>query len=158
MSGVRWLIALLAVVCCCGCEADRFPVAPVSGRVLFNGKPLAGAHVLFQPLRTGAEIEAGPESVGLTDADGRFVLKTIEPERNGAMVGKHKVSVTIPEEENRYGGGGGGGASEDGSVNDAGFTGVARYTLPERYRLGTALEVEVPPEGTDSLELNLTSP
>jgi hypothetical protein len=64
------------------------------------------------------------------------------------MIGKHRVSVTIQEEENRFGGGG-----EDGAAAQP-----ANYTLPERYRLGSELLVEIPPAGTDTLELALTSP
>lgn len=149
-----WLPAGVMLVCC-GCESDRFPIAPVSGQVLLNGKPLAGAHVLFQPIPKPGEINAGPESVGLTDADGRFSLKTIEPERTGAMIGNHQVRVTIQEEENRYGGGGD--VAEDGEGGGA-PAGPAKYTIPLRYRLGTELTAEVPPEGTDRIELVLTSP
>ena len=148
MIPTRSLCACLAVLCC-GCEAERFPVAPASGRVMFNGKPLADAHVLFQPVRTGNEIDVGPESVGHTDSEGRFTLSTIEPQRKGAMIGKHSVRVTIPEEENRFGGGG-----EDGAT----YTGERKYLLPDRYRMGTDLVVEIPPEGTDKIELVLTSP
>jgi hypothetical protein len=64
------------------------------------------------------------------------------------MIGKHRVSVTMPDEENRFGGG--------GESDQPGGRPV--YKLPERYRLGTELEIEVPEEGTDNLELKLTSP
>lgn len=146
MISRRWLLACIALLCC-GCEADRFPIAPVSGQVLLNGKPLSGAHVLFQPVPTGTEIEVGAESIGRTDANGQFTLSTIEPERKGATIGKHIVKVTIQEEEDRFGGGG-----------EQEASGPPRYTIPERYRWGTALEVEVPPEGADQVKLELTSP
>jgi hypothetical protein len=141
--------SVVVIILCCGCQADRFPIAPASGQVTLNDKPLSGAHVLFQPIAEGAEIEAGPESVGQTDANGRFSLATIAPERKGAMIGKHRVSVTLIEEENRYGGG-----AESGDTP----AGRPKYTIPDRYRLGTELVVEVPPEGTDKIELVLTSP
>jgi hypothetical protein len=143
-----WLGLCLAIACG-ACQSERFPIAPVSGTVQFNGQPLANAHVLFQPIAEGTAVEAGPESVGRTDANGQFSLETIEPQRRGAMIGKHRVSVTIPEEEQRYGGG-----TEDGSVP----VGRPKYTLPDRYRHGTELVVEVPPDGLDKLELVLTSP
>ena len=146
MLARRFMASALAVFCC-GCEADPFPIAPVSGTVYLNEKPLAGAHLLFQPQRKGNDVEAGPESIGRSDAQGRFTLSTIEPERKGAMIGKHRVSVTIPEEESRFGGGG-----------ETPGGGRPVYTLPERYRLGTELIVEVPKEGTDKLDLKLTSP
>jgi hypothetical protein len=116
--------------------------------VTLNGKPLANAHVLFQPEPQSGKFEAGPESVGLTDSEGRYSLSTISPERNGAMIGKHHVSVTNPEEENKYGGG-----------VESGWTGGKPvYTIPERYRLGTELKVEVPADGNEHLDLKLTSP
>jgi hypothetical protein len=148
MRSCRCLVLLPCALLTLGCSSDPYNVVPVSGTVTFNGKPLAGAHVLFQPVRTGSDIEVGPESVGRTDAQGRFTLTTIEPERDGAMVGKHRVSVTIPEEEDRYGGGG----------ESGGRAGPPKYTLPERYRLGTELVVEVPPDGHENLELTLVSP
>lgn len=147
----RWLM-LSAGLLVAGCGTDKFPIAPVSGRVTFNGKPLPGAHVLFQPVAAGTEIEVGPESAGRTDNDGKFSLSTIAPERKGASVGKNRVSVTIIEEEQLFGGGGG------GTSNDEGYTGVVKYTLPQRYRHGTELTVDVPSEGTNTLELTLTSP
>lgn len=149
MSLSRCLM-LPAVLLAAGCGAEKFPIAPVSGRVTFNGKPLPGAHVLFQPMTTGTEVEIGPEAVGRTDDEGRFTLSTISPERKGASIGKNRVSVTLIEEERLYGGG--------GTSSDEGYTGVVKYTLPQRYRHGTELVVEVPPVGNDALELTLTSP
>jgi hypothetical protein len=86
----------LAAACCslgaagCGCTSD---IVAVSGRVTLDGQPLAGAVVTFQPiLDRGATTATG--SVGRTDSEGRFVLRLISPDRPGAAVGEHTVTIT----------------------------------------------------------------
>lgn len=73
-----------------GCGSDGLQLTPVDGVVMLDGKPLAGASILFQP-------EAGGRpATGLTDAQGKFVLTTLE-EGDGAHVGVNKVSVAKQE-------------------------------------------------------------
>jgi hypothetical protein len=70
-------------------------VAPVSGRVTLGGQPLADAVVTFQPIReqeSTAEEVSG--SVGRTDASGRYELRLVAPDKPGAAVGKHRVSIS----------------------------------------------------------------
>jgi len=77
------IVALLA----CGCGDSGPQMAPVSGVVTVDGAPVANAAVMFVP-------EAGGRpATGLTDAEGKFSLETMEP-GDGALVGKHKVTVT----------------------------------------------------------------
>lgn len=53
----------------------------------------------FEPVREGERIDAGPGSYGVTDADGRYRLTTIDG-RSGAVVGMHRVWVrTFQAEE-----------------------------------------------------------
>jgi hypothetical protein len=59
-------------------------LTPVTGRVTFEGQPLAGAEVKF--LRA-----EGPPASGTTDADGRFTLST--GAQRGAARGSYAVSV-----------------------------------------------------------------
>lgn len=40
-----------------GCSADDRGLAPVSGTVLFNGKPLPNAGVIFTPMKIISELE-----------------------------------------------------------------------------------------------------
>jgi hypothetical protein len=58
----------------------------VTGAVTQGGQPVAGALVMFIP-------EAGVPSGGKTDQAGRFELR-FNDGRPGAVIGKHKVSVT----------------------------------------------------------------
>lgn len=57
------------------------------------GEPLAGAVVTFQPsLGESAAEVAG--SVGRTDAQGHYVLRLVDPDVPGAVIGKHIVTIT----------------------------------------------------------------
>lgn len=83
----RWLCA--AVLIAAGCDGRS--VVPVSGRVTLNGLPLNNAVVLFQPFDRD---NPGTGSSGRTDADGRFTLRQIHPDRPGAWPGWHHVTIT----------------------------------------------------------------
>jgi hypothetical protein len=69
-------------------------VAPVSGRVTFDGQPLAAAELLFQP-----DGNQRP-SRGRTDADGHYDLAYKRGEA-GAIVGMHTVQISISREVNK---------------------------------------------------------
>ncbi len=77
---------------CTGCGDN---VAPVSGRVTLDQKPLANATVIFSPLSD--QFNPGPGSRGKTDANGEFTLQLMNKDVKGAMIGKHKVSITAYE-------------------------------------------------------------
>jgi hypothetical protein len=83
-------LELLLVVGCSllvGCGgSDRPAVAPVSGQVTYQDKPVAGAFVSF--LCKGAPRLA----TGTTDAAGNYQLTTFEP-NDGAVIGNHVVTV-----------------------------------------------------------------
>jgi hypothetical protein len=82
------LAAALCVPLVLGCgHGDRPPLGTVHGTVTLDGKPLAGAGVLFQP------VEPGRASAGVTDADGRYELVYIRRDK-GAKVGAHLVKIT----------------------------------------------------------------
>lgn len=75
----------------CGSSEEEGPeLAPVTGVVTYNGSPLADASVTFDP-------ESGPGAGAATDANGKFELRT--GNRDGAVVGTHKVAVLAEEEE-----------------------------------------------------------
>jgi len=84
MLSARWMIlAPAAVLIAAGCS--RGPeLAPVTGTVTLNGKPLPNVQVEFWP-ETSA-----PRSTGMTDDQGRFTLVT-DTGAAGAVVGPHKV-------------------------------------------------------------------
>jgi hypothetical protein len=141
---MRWLsLPALLLVILAGCGGDGYKVAPVSGQVTLNGKPLAKASVTFSPVASGKNLEPGPSSYGHTDENGRYTLKLMTNDSSGAVVGKHKVQVAIMEEE------------RDPS-DDRSRPGVKQ--LPGKYNSHTKLEFDVPAGGTQSADFNLTVP
>jgi hypothetical protein len=133
-----FLFPLLLLLSGCG---GPNKLARVSGRVTLNGQPLAKAAVVFQPVATGNSINPGPGSGGITDSNGRYTLTLTGTKRNGAVVGQHKVIITM--------------AQEDDSADDRP---KPSKRLPSRYNRATKLEYEVLPGGTDSADFPLTSP
>src|SRR5690606_19157138 len=67
--------------------------APVSGTVLLNGKPLADAKLIFEPIGDESGNAAGKPSYGRTDDSGRYALKCPIAKQDGAAVGDHRVRI-----------------------------------------------------------------
>jgi hypothetical protein len=87
------LVCLAGLVFLSGC--GRTGMAPVHGRVTCGGKPVPEAAVIFSPVpKTEGALEAGKAAQGGTDEDGRYSLTTYRS-GDGALVGKHKVSVIV---------------------------------------------------------------
>jgi hypothetical protein len=89
---LRWIVLGL-VLAACGCGGGGPRTVPVSGQVKLDGQPLADAQVIFRP--DSKELSPGPASYGKTDAQGRFVLRTMDG-HDGAVVGPHKVRISLP--------------------------------------------------------------
>jgi hypothetical protein len=88
------LVAAFGLSCLAlGCSKSEYSIAPVSGTVTVEGKPVANVMVQFQPAGQQG-VNPGPGSVGVTDAEGRYRLKLIDLDRDldGAVVGRHRVS------------------------------------------------------------------
>ena len=84
LLGSALLVAFLLGLSGCG---DGFQVVPFSGQVTAeDGTPLDKIFVEFYPVAGGAK------SFGETDAQGVFVLKTVDG-RDGAVVGEHHVTL-----------------------------------------------------------------
>ena len=80
------LLGLAFVAGCSGAGADRPDTVPVSGTVVYKGKPVEGATVSFMA-------EGAPKpATGITDAEGKFQLSTFEF-NDGAVVGEHVITV-----------------------------------------------------------------
>jgi len=77
-----------------GCGGDQYEMAPVPGpgTVTYDGEPLAGAEVVFAPMESDDEMRVGPVSIGVTDSDETYTLKTLKGVE-GAVVTNHRVSV-----------------------------------------------------------------
>jgi len=98
VSRLAWLLFCCGGVCVvAGCfryVEDKWSRArpltyPVRGTVQYDGRSVSGAVVTFMGRSTsGADLAA----VGLTDANGRFELKTYRP-GDGAISGSHRVAI-----------------------------------------------------------------
>jgi hypothetical protein len=94
----RWLggcAVVAAVTLGCGKPAG-VAFAPVTGRVVVNGQPLAEGTIHFFP--DESQGTKGPMSTGVLQSDGSYALHG--PGQNvGAMVGNHRVYLTIPPQD-----------------------------------------------------------
>ena len=144
----RPLFGLLCLVLSVtGCNRAPYETALVSGQVTLNGKPIANVAVMFQPVAPPKNINPGPGSYGITDADGRYSLKVVGKETPGAVIGKHKVRFSMHREP---------GDLSDDYAKPKPLTGPQ---VPSRYYdIEGKMEFEVPPEGTTSADFPLTSP
>lgn len=133
-------VALVAgIVLLAGCSQENDKFAPVRGTVTVKGKPQPNLIVSFLPIREGEE--AGIASSGLTDEQGRFILKTTgEDGIEGAMIGSHQVRI-----RNRIVLG-----AEDAVVAEK----SSAVKLPSKATDGS-MTVEVPKEGVDTLTFEL---
>ena len=84
-----------------GCGDEKAKYVPVSGVVKLNGKPYPNAVVVFQPVGGKDNPNPGRGSSGITDADGRFTLKT-DGDQTGALVGVHQVKIRTQGETVGY--------------------------------------------------------
>lgn len=80
------LCTVLVVVAGCGPSKPNLEFGTVQGTVTLNGKPLAGAAVVFEP-------DAGRPSYGTTSESGQFSLN-YRGNPWGAVVGHHTVRIT----------------------------------------------------------------
>jgi hypothetical protein len=133
----------LFLVVSLGCGRQPYQLAPVSGRVTLNQKPLANAWVYFAPMASKGTIAPGPTSHGQTDADGRFTL-SVDAQHAGAVVGQHRVFISTRDS----------GAARQ---PDAGVR-MAKELVPDRYNQETTLTHDVPPGGSSSANFDLTAP
>lgn len=134
------LALALLVMLAAGC-AEKSPVAPVSGKVLYNGAPLPYGNVTFQPA-------AGQPAGGAIEADGSFRLSTFR-EYDGAMVGAHKVRISCYTSQ-----------SPGQKERKAGEASLGKLLIPINYTYAdqSGLTVTVPPEGTTDIVFELKGP
>jgi hypothetical protein len=129
----RSLVLTVVAAWVAGCGGPGYRIAPVSGRVTLDGKPLAQATVQFYPVGPQSNVSPGPPSSGVTDDDGRFTLVLSDgTAKKGAVVGKHKVIVLLTPKQ------------------DPADTRPRHYVqLPAKYNRRTELEREVPAQGAE---------
>ncbi len=80
------LAGMIVVAGLGGCGDGRPDRSPVSGTILFQGKPIEGAEIMFI-------CKNGRPATGFTDSQGRFEMFTFEP-GDGAILGEHAVAIT----------------------------------------------------------------
>lgn len=147
------LLVLLMASLLIGCGGSKLPKTyAVTGVVTLNDKPLEGADVVLVPSDPKLR-SAG----GVTDAEGRFTVKTYFDPRNqipGAMTGEYGVAVTKVEKRN---------VSADLKPEDAMAQtmkmGQAKSLIPKKYNSPTTsgFKVSVGTSAPSPLKLDLKS-
>lgn len=133
---LKWS-AVVVLALAAGCSNSA--VAPVAGRVTLDGQPLAGVVVSFQPVGEDRH-NPGMGSIGTTDSEGYYILRQVQPERVGAVVGLHRVTLRLAP--NR--------SSED-RARAAHLTDILKQFDREP-------NVDVPPSGLPNQDFHFNSP
>jgi hypothetical protein len=119
-------------------------VTPAAGKILWRGKPVAGAHLLLVPLSPEDKEAIRPQ--GITREDGTFKLTTYTPE-DGAPAGEYAVSLTWKGPQRLA-------KDEDGGPLMAGGSSdyfKGRYRDPQK----SGLRVKIEPGSSELSPINL---
>ena len=124
---------LLALFAWVGCGSGGPELGEVAGTVKLGGQPLADAKVIFQPEKGGSP------STATTDASGHYELM-FTADREGAMIGKHKVTVSTFRQKS----------------NEDGTTTTIAERVPDKYtRQSTTPELKEVKPGSQEINLEL---
>lgn len=136
-----WIIVplVLSLSGCGGGPKDRPKLAPTGGIVRFKGEPLPKATVTFYP-------EKGTAGVGVSDDKGAFQVKTNG--QLGAVIGPHKVTVTLAQQS----------SGEIPPADGKELELLKETKLPAKYsdQNTTDLKLTIPAGGDKELVLDLT--
>jgi hypothetical protein len=127
---------VLALTGLSGCSNHQLDTAKVHGKVTLDGKPLDAGMVFFRPTR-------GRMAVGKIQSDGSYALFTyVRDGDDGAIVGRHKVSVVPPPVEGEL----------DTLPED-------KRPIPSRYHAESTSQLEFDVEGgkDNTIDILLTS-
>jgi hypothetical protein len=95
-------VLFAALLTGCGKEGPALgQLAPVSGKVTVDGKPVTAGQVSLVPIDASTQT-GGSASAGSIDATGGYVINTAG--KNGAPIGRYKVTVTpsmVPTGDNK---------------------------------------------------------
>jgi hypothetical protein len=128
-----------------GCGGDPHRLAPVSGNVTLDARPLAGALVSFLPDAKPGTMPA-VTSRGVTDDKGNYTLTTSD-NRPGAVIGRHTVRIKT----RRAVGDTSAEVLEGQSVKET------PERVPAKYNIRTELTFDVPEGGTTEADFQLQS-
>jgi len=125
--GIVLLVGLLLSV---GCRSSAVEgLAPVTGKVTLDGKPLPGVVVRFDP------IGEGNSSLGKTDDQGRYKLR-FSASSDGAFIGEHTVRIV-------------------NEIDDSNGKSTGP-TIPEKYQSNSELTATVK-SGSNTIDFDLES-
>lgn len=94
----KWFaVSTVIVFLLTGCGGSEFTTAEVKGTVVFEDAPVTGGTVTFIPVNADGSPREGKAAVGTIGDGGVFVLRTYE-DGDGAIIGKHQVIYSTPEE------------------------------------------------------------
>jgi len=95
--GMFSIATMVGILVTLGCNPDSIgesSAKDVDGQVLLDGKPVAGAKVVFIPFRiAGPTGEFQEMALGTTDAEGKFTLSRTNGEP-GVVSGMHRVMIS----------------------------------------------------------------
>lgn len=135
------LLAAALVMSASGCSNVKLEKAvPVAGVLKYQGKPLEGYRITFQPVdkdRQGANAE--------TEAGGAFKMGTNQP-GDGAAAGKHKVGVSFIAQ-----------VAEGEPGKEVFKTLTPKVKVPAKFEdpNTSGVEVDIPAAGNTALEIDL---
>ncbi len=141
----------------CGGSSDHPKVVPASGKVTFQGKPVAGAHVTF--MKEGAPRAA----IGLSDERGIYHLTTFDS-NDGAIPGEHQVTVlkvksnVVVSGDTSLNGDGYAKAMEAAHAAQKSGKPVVAFELPAKYAdpKTSGLKKTISDRGPNTIDLDLT--
>jgi len=94
-------LALIVSTAGCGAKPDTKATGQVAGKVTFKGQPVPFGTVTFSPIpKDEKDRQPGKAATGEVGQDGTFRLNTYV-EGDGAVVGRHKVSIGSPDPAKR---------------------------------------------------------
>ena len=135
----RFILLLLVLAVFSGCGPGGPVIAPVSGVVTLDGKPVEGAAVGF------VAVGDGPVANGTTDAEGRYTLTCMN--QSGAVVGEYRVIVSKMVDH---------GIRADSTVGPGGSK--IQWFTPMRYARIETTDLKATVEnGKNEIPLKLTS-
>jgi hypothetical protein len=127
-------IALSAAI---GCQQSPYELAPVSGKVSIDGRPVSRAKVMFAPIEVGDSPNPGKPAFGMLQEDGSFVLTTYKP-NDGAVVGEHWVTIINLARK-----------AEEPAASGAPQNAFGRISMPHRVKVNAGV--------TNQIDLKLTA-
>ena len=100
MRALTYLTLGLVVVASAGCSSgdNQVAVRPVTGQVIYDGKPAAGVQVFLVSTNAGRPKGAAINPHAVTGPDGKFEITTYEP-GDGAPEGNYKAVLHWPVED-----------------------------------------------------------